>query len=423
MSIKNTTYTYGLAYNGVSKPYAKGDPIPTGPLSYGLSVLSSLATRTTTPDSYPDWRSRIANGASATTNLSARKQTLRQNRGDIFMISRSTSGAVYHVSHIWGHFGSADLSPVTFSDSLLQNRALMSFLSKVRETQTLFQSGVFIGELKETIELVTRPAKLIRSAIERHERSVKKLIAAAKKPKGSAKARARQLVKAASNEWLEFKFGVQPLIADVQDGAKALADLSLRRESRKITGGAESDSVSFTPAIGVGSYGDIVWSFDQIAATKNTSRYIGAVWCNTENCTAFVDKFGFTPQAWAPTLWELIPYSFLIDYFVNVGDLINAVSYGYANVKWSLRTNRTEVKRTRYATNIGLFANPGLWFLEKLSINSVPSTVSTATHVDRIANPSLTPQVIFSIPGIGSTRWINIAALAASRDSNRSLRL
>lgn len=40
------------------------------------------------------------------------------------------------------------------------------------------------------------------------------------------------------------------------------------------------------------------------------------------------DMLGLHPRALLPTLWEVIPFSFLVDYFSNVGDILNSVSNG-----------------------------------------------------------------------------------------------
>lgn len=58
---------------------------------------------------------------------------------------------------------------------------------------------------------------------------------------------------------------------------------------------------------------------------KHTVRYRGRidaqvdapVWNN-------LDLFGFSAKEFVPTLWELLPWSFLVDYFTNVGDILDA---------------------------------------------------------------------------------------------------
>jgi len=44
--------------------------------------------------------------------------------------------------------------------------------------------------------------------------------------------------------------------------------------------------------------------------------------------------FGFQPSEFLPTAWELLPWSFLADYFSNIGDCLTA---------WSTVTDKVEV--------------------------------------------------------------------------------
>jgi hypothetical protein len=122
---------------------------------------------------------------------------------------------------------------------------------------------------------------------------------------------------------------------------------------------------------------------------------------------------GFDLSSWAPTVWELIPYSFLIDYFSNIGDVIVGWSNLGIQLSWCNRTSRKTIEYTDQTVphpNWGGYAvshAPAKYFCAKRS-------VSRATYTG-----TLVPDVDFEIPDLGSKKWLNIAALIASRNADR----
>jgi hypothetical protein len=129
--------------------------------------------------------------------------------------------------------------------------------------------------------------------------------------------------------------------------------------------------------------------------------------------------FGFSPEQFLPTAWELLPYSFLIDYFTNIGDIIYGWSTLTADLAWCNRTSRKWFERT-------VICNSDLSFAKTLIpdmtvVTGTPSkSVVTKTSVSRAEyNGTLIPDFTFELPSFGSLRWLNIAALIASRGNDR----
>jgi hypothetical protein len=78
-------------------------------------------------------------------------------------------------------------------------------------------------------------------------------------------------------------------------------------------------------------------------------RYRGAV--KAQAATTASDRlarFGFTPSEFIPTAWEILPWSFLVDYFLNIGDLLSASVTDTSNVAWVNRSRVTKVIKTNY---------------------------------------------------------------------------
>jgi hypothetical protein len=113
------------------------------------------------------------------------------------------------------------------------------------------------------------------------------------------------------------------------------------------------------------------------------------------------DLFGFNPQNFIPAAWELLPWSFLADYFSNIGDILTA---SIVSTKHLAYTNRTEVVRIRKFGNHKLVPGsaPGANWTFKASSGSSrfhelnKKTVNRSTDVD-VPLPTL--QLNFDLTG------------------------
>jgi hypothetical protein len=121
---------------------------------------------------------------------------------------------------------------------------------------------------------------------------------------------------------------------------------------------------------------------------------------------------GFDLSSWAPTLWELIPYSFLIDYFTNVGDVIRGWSHLGVRLAWCNRTSRKTFTKTAWS---------GPKQSHPADAFAPARFVCTKVRVSRESYSGTTvPKLTLEVPGLGSLKWLNIAALVANRRSDRS---
>ena len=132
-----------------------------------------------------------------------------------------------------------------------------------------------------------------------------------------------------SESWLEYRYGWRTLAYDMQDINTSLERLA-GLKSRPNRGTAyHANTASFTavnatviPSSNVGnnpSIPGILARFSGTFSQVRTRSVRGSVMIEAvANDLAFIDPL--------TTLWEIVPYSFIVDWFVNIGDLIKAYS-------------------------------------------------------------------------------------------------
>jgi hypothetical protein len=176
--------------------------------------------------------------------------------------------------------------------------------------------------------------------------------------------------------WLEYRYGWRTLYFDMVDVSKALADLEAKRTRFKERAGYSYRTVSVTNS----SYSDSVnsWLCSRTLYTNISVR--GSIVADINP-----PRFQFNPIT---TTWELITFSFIIDWFIGVGQWLNALSFltlqtGY-EAAGGVKIQQELLKTTYYYSFNPSF---GTGFLEA-------SSEFTSEYVVRVpTSVSLIPQV------------------------------
>lgn len=212
--------------------------------------------------------------------------------------------------------------------TVLHNRVYEKFQEKVN-TNVGLGTAIF-AEGAETIAMITQRINSIATilrALKRGRpndasRAIKELF-------GSPKARTGLgfFTKGTSGLTLELGFGWLPLFSQLHDLIERLtgdiyAEQVVHARSRKTL---EFSSGKFYTGRVSSYYNDSVHSFKGTLAAGIRATVI------VDNKRDYIiQMLGFgNPAEWA---WEAIPFSFLVDYFVNIGDMIQSLN-AFAGVK------------------------------------------------------------------------------------------
>lgn len=162
-----------------------------------------------------------------------------------------------------------------------------------------------------------------------------------------------------SENWLAFQYGVRPLISDVQGALKVLDGALLDKPLvRKYVVHSKIVSDVTTPLIVSGFHGT--------KRIRRDSRITWTAYCafdsgylNTASSLGLLNPLQLA--------WELVPYSFVVDWFINVGDYLGSLDAlaGVERQKLYMRNSYHETLEIKFLGGVGTY--------DSLSNTRIPS--------------------------------------------------
>lgn len=123
--------------------------------------------------------------------------------------------------------------------------------------------------------------------------------------------------------WLEYRYGWRPLVADIQNLTQTMLNLEERVSGRQVA--RSTQQVASKTTTSKQNYGDgpvgapFTW---EMTRTVTEELIVRATHLYMPGQASHANQFGLT--AYAGTVWELVPFSFVVDWFVDVGGWISA---------------------------------------------------------------------------------------------------
>jgi len=198
-------------------------------------------------------------------------------------------------------------------NSTLRDQAIAKAWSRVDQTELLL--GASLGEMPETVEFIC-------SLFKRFIYVLRVLLTKQGKIKAARSLRrmtAKKALDAMSDAWLEFRYAFRPLVSEL-DGAVRVLQSNLKGNER-FTARASSKN-------------------DRLVANDWIVQVFGTLKCSqnvttSESYTADAGclyTLGDIPglslalglDSPIETVWELVPFSFILDWFVNVGTILSS---------------------------------------------------------------------------------------------------
>ena len=213
----------------------------------------------------------------------------------------------------------------------LEQRALTSALNKLLQGD--LNIGVFLAEFKQTVQLITNSIRKIAAQVKRWRR------------RHSRKAwrdvqRSCRTCKA-SNSWLELQYGWKPLLADILAALERLNaswfEIGLVLNTRS----SVTDSTDGTRSFGLLSLQGLTSSDPVVLNYIVEHRCTVSLWFELQNArVAALSSLGLTNPALI--VWEKVKYSFVIDWFLPIGDWLSSFS---ADQGWKFKSGTRSYQR------------------------------------------------------------------------------
>lgn len=379
----------------------------------------------------PKFRVLIKAGVNAANGMSitvTNGETTNMRHKIYLRLSGSPSSPDYSTIWTYGFDGvPTQLAPLVLlghegSSSLVQACDIANRVMQRKRTARRRQvmGGVVLGELGKTLKMVSSPAKALRG-------KATTLISRLTKVKKRA-TRGASLTKALADTWLETTFGWKPLLADMKDGATALARLATRdaleRQQFRAFGEVPNFVSSFQGSVQVqcGPGGTYVINLLGEGSTVRYSQCIlYGMWATKiqdatrahSTAKRLATLSGFNWEDVIPQAWELVPWSFLVDYFTNVGDVLEAYASVFDQPLW---IEEVDIEETRVSRNYNVDPQylkttwPGTYLTHEGATVARKYSYRTITR-KAFDWAKFFPSLKFSLPQ--DMQWLNIAALIA----------
>jgi hypothetical protein len=438
--IRHKSYDFPV----MTSTYVPSTKLWTGFSRHSSSLSGSWTETRVTSDDVKDYKLLLRKHQSATTFLDGSRYYVTGGSGGRakYLGTNRFTGVAVEGAEVEGCVTptSALANPVQSDDySYLDNRCLQKFASALYQAQHALQSVVCAGEFGETIRQIKHPLKALYESMFKYLGDVDKTARAirrratrrggiASRAFDSLAAQRRQVVrdevkKAVAGTYLEAVFGWIPLIRDIDSAAKAAARIIVYKPPYEFVNAFVQDAKILSPRIDIFGFGAGI-SIKTVAEIKSeASVKMYGITLNQTGWNGYMQDLGFDLRSFVPSLYQLLPYSFIADYFTNLGAIIEAASINHALVGWvnigrRFSSSATVVSATpTFGTGI-----PSI----KTEASFLPGSFPSSAYARVRRSPyvgSFIPSLEFTIPGLGM-RWLNISALLAQADAtSRSIRL
>jgi hypothetical protein len=199
--------------------------------------------------------------------------------------------------------------------------------------------AVNLAEQNQSLDMIVNRANQIRQFVGYVRKA--KFLEAARTLKLSIFPKGVSKVKSFGNNFLEYHFGWEPLLKDIHAAVDTFLNPHLPGK-RPISGRGSAVGDTFVPPIPA-------WSVSGYSTTESVKTRLGAALSVDNPNLHLASQLGLVNPA--SVAWELVPFSFVVDWFSNVGQVLSSYT-DFAGCSLS----------NQYATSLGICQSRRLYY-------------------------------------------------------------
>lgn len=368
----------------------------------------------------PLWESQVRKGINATTPMTATRGQVSYYPGYMELELQPHPGA-YDVIGVAG-FLIATTKPIEHYSGSLTAKCDSQALSKLHDKLYAIQHdadiGETLGEYKQALSMIGKPLQGLHDLVDLYHRRAAVIAANVQRRYGRSLSRldphmVRDLNAALGALYLEFTFGWKPLAHDLIGVIKAMQE-KRGTVATHISVSYKGDTlVSDTTSRNILN-NHLVFNVRTVKSVKATVRYQIGIEPTKVEALSYAERIGFVPERFVPTLYAVLPYSWLLDYFTGINIALDALCDDFKFTTWVCKTERVE-SITEVVSNPDYSATRARVGVDYKSVSGSPA-VSRAVRTDvrRSIPTSLIPAVTLTVP-TSWRPWANVVALAAQK--------
>lgn len=265
----------------------------------------------------------------------------------------------------------------------------------------IFEGAKFIAELRETISFLRNPFQ-----------GFNKILDGARETMLARRYLRKQSVFSyVSDNWLSYQLAIRPLVMDVQDAMKAINHVMHGKDPERRTARGSSSASGSRSSSGVVPGSSNLWEFSQNTNTEVSVRS-GVLYELLRDPNTFGVGVPELPSA----IWEATRFSFVVDYFFNIGTFLEAIAPVEGSkllATWTTTKTTSTSTRNIWWQTPGTTLQNGKTVTRSILANGMSTETLRTTHINRSPGVSIgIAAKVSPLSGeLGAKRIVNLIAL------------
>jgi hypothetical protein len=309
------------------------------------------------------------------------------------------------VGYLISHGGNQyRLSPVSLITDAEISAAISVAATQAWEKSAGHLAGVLqdVAEMRQTLSMFTRPLSSIQPLLRSMNKSKTGFLKKGVEVGNASFSSARNL-------WLQYRYGIRPLVSSVQGILKALEKTG--GKSRETFRGSYSLNRSGSSP---GSF--TAWDLTCQYADDSTDLVEIRTGLIMEGGASLPQKLGVDASGLLTLPWELVPFSFVADWFLNVGSFLGALVPALSkDPLGSWVTVRRKQTRLWYITSTAAILPATDYVMVRPAQENRYATWLTTTRTPGLPLPKLTRKPDALTKVFSDLRMVDSFALAAQQ--------